>query len=234
MIEVNPRSSRTVPFLSKVTGVAMIEIATRVMLGENLSEMNLGLGLLEEKDFYALKFPVFSMEKIDNVDVALGPEMKSTGEVMSIDQNFQKALLKGMIASTSKMPLVGQAIVSVSDEFKSECVPYIEALIDLGYKILMTPGTYKYMSNAIELMTDCEEILHSEVNTFINSEAIELLVNTPNVGKNSASVGFNLRRSAINKKIVCLTSIDTFRVFVDMMTHKIQIKDMGIKNLCDL
>lgn len=234
IIEVNPRSSRTVPFLSKVTGVPMIEIATKVILGDTLENMGYQAGLIKEKDFYAIKHPIFSMEKIKNTEVALGPEMKSTGEVMSIEADLNKALLKGLIASTSEMPSVGKAIVSLSDPHKAESIPYVEGLINLGYELFMTPGTYTYMSNAIECINTCKMIDHDKMTDFINQEKIELVVNMPKTGKDVSKTGFQLRRVTTEKKTLCLTSLDTFGAFVDTMEQHIMLENINIYNICEL
>jgi carbamoyl-phosphate synthase large subunit len=234
VIEVNPRSSRTVPFISKVTNIPMVEIATKVMLGASLASMPYGVGLVKEKNFFAVKHPIFSMEKIKNVDIALGPEMKSTGEVMSIEENLSKALLKGMISSSGAYPTVGKAVVSLSDVNKEEGISHVQALIKLGYDVSMTPGTYHFMSEVLEDTTSCKMIQHSDIADYINNEAVELVVNMPKKGKDHSKDGFKMRRLAIEKKVLCLTSLDTFGVFVQTMAKNIQEKDINIYNLCEL
>ncbi len=234
VIEVNPRSSRTVPFISKVTEIPMIEIATRVMLGEKLCEIGYGHGLVEEKQFYAVKHPVFSMDKIKDTEVALGPEMKSTGEVMSIEKDLSKALLKGIIASTGEIPIVGKAVVSIADRSKEDSILHVKGLFNLGYEVIMTPGTYSYMLKEIGSTIKCTVVEHEKVTELINNDEVKLVVNMPKVGKDVNKSGFKIRRATTEKKILCLTSLDTFGAFIETMSKKIKPEEINVYNVCDL
>ena len=146
VIEVNPRSSRTIPYISKVTGVPIVEVATRVILGEKLKDMEYGTGLYPEVSHYAVKMPVFSFEKLTDVDIAMGPEMKSTGECLGIAESYPQALLKAFKGANMKVPKKGgRIIVTVKDEDKREIVPIAKGFEDMGIEILATKGTCEYL-----------------------------------------------------------------------------------------
>lgn len=138
IIEVNPRSSRTVPYISKVTGIPIIDIATRVILGEKLKDIGYGTGIIPEKEYIAIKMPVFSFEKIKNADVSLGPEMKSTGEVLGISKDFTEALTKGFLARGMKIPKAGNVFITVRDKDKPEILDLAKKLTQIGFSILAT------------------------------------------------------------------------------------------------
>ena len=182
VIEVNPRSSRTVPFISKVTGVPMVELAVRTMFGEKLKDMGFGTGLFPHKGHYAVKAPVFSFEKLHNVDTNLGPEMKSTGEVLGIAETFPDALLKAMLATNIKLPKPGQSVLlTVRDTDKAEIFPVAEYFSQNGYKLFATPGTSAYLSEK----GIASEVVHPigagtpSVLDIISRDDIGLVVNTP-------------------------------------------------------
>ncbi|MBT3260405.1 MAG: carbamoyl phosphate synthase large subunit, partial [Deltaproteobacteria bacterium] len=141
VLEVNPRSSRTVPFLSKVTGVPMVQVATNIMLGESLEKQGYETGLWKSQKLIAIKAPVFSMSKLAGVDTYLGPEMKSTGEVMGIDLTFKAALTKALIAAGLMLPQKGGILLSIADRDKAEALPMIKKLAAAGYKLYATEGT---------------------------------------------------------------------------------------------
>src|SRR5690606_33085561 len=143
VIEVNPRSSRTVPFMSKITGVPLANIATKVILGAKLQELGYPTGMLREGDGVYVKVPVFSFAKLRRVDISLGPEMKSTGEVMGKDGTLEKALYKGLLASGMKIPTNGAVLFTISDKDKQEALPMAKRFYDLGFQILATEGTAK-------------------------------------------------------------------------------------------
>ncbi|MBN2899336.1 MAG: carbamoyl-phosphate synthase large subunit, partial [Clostridia bacterium] len=234
VIEVNPRSSRTVPFISKVTGIPMIKIATKVLLGQSLDSIGCGTGLAQEKTLCAVKHPVFSMEKIKNAEIALGPEMKSTGEILAIEENLSKALLKGFIATTGAMPEQGKAIVSLSDQHKEDGKAYIKSMVTLGYEVYMTPGTY---AACIEDGLSADSINcvdHQSLLALMKTGDFKLVVNVPSKGNNHATQGFKLRRLATEKKVTCFTSFDTFKAFVETMNSHFTIDDLNIYNLCNL
>ncbi|GHU47544.1 hypothetical protein FACS1894218_2170 [Bacilli bacterium] len=152
IIEVNPRSSRTVPYISKVTDLPVIDIATNVILGEKLKKMKFGTGLYAKAAQIAVKLPVFSFEKIKGSETSLGPEMKSTGEVLGIDKLFSDALLKAFIAGGIRIPHNGNMLVTVRDKDKEELLPIVNRYIDIGFKIYATPGTGKFLeSNGVDV-----------------------------------------------------------------------------------
>ena len=149
VIEVNPRSSRTIPYISKVTGVPIIDLATKVMLGQKLKDLGYGTGIYKQADYYAVKMPVFSFEKLTDVDTGLGPEMKSTGEVLGLAESFPQALLKPSRAPTCGCPRrAGRIIITVKDEDKREIVGIARGFADMGIEILATDGTCKVLQEA--------------------------------------------------------------------------------------
>lgn len=224
VIEVNPRASRTVPILSKVTGVPMVKIAIETMLGNKLKDLECGIGLLENKNFFAVKVPVFSGEKLVDADIYLGPEMKSTGEVLGVDRVLDKALYKGFSASGTKIITEGSIYVSLKDVDKEESLEILKEYIELGFKIYASEKTGKYlMKNSIE----CSVINIEDVLTLISKGKISMVVNTPTKGNNLESSGFKLRRKAAEYKIPVFTCIDTARVFlraIKVKNNKVNIE----------
>lgn len=214
VIEVNPRASRTVPFMSKVTSVPMANIAAKVALGQSLSSFGFPKGLLKETDEVSVKVPVFSMHKLSGVEIALGPVMKSTGEVIGRDPVFAKAMHKGMLAAGMKLPAQGTVIVSVDDRHKQEVVEPLRMLFQLGYRIIATPGTAQVLQAADipAASLPIEEMVHS-----LRSLKADLLINTVTTGKMADSSGFQLRREAIESGVVCLTSMDTVRTYTNTL-----------------
>jgi carbamoyl-phosphate synthase large subunit len=154
VLEVNPRSSRTVPFISKVTGVPMVRVATKVMMGISLKEQGYSTGLWRRQKLVAIKAPMFSMSKLPGVDTYLGPEMKSTGEVMGIDYNFNAALAKALLASGLALPPQGSILLSVADRDKSAALPMVKKLVRIGYKLYATEGTSALLKAAGLEVTD--------------------------------------------------------------------------------
>lgn len=236
IIEVNPRSSRTVPYISKVTNVPIIDLAVRAMLGEKLKDMGYGTGLYEEpQNFYAVKVPVFSTEKLPRVEVSLGPEMKSTGEVLGVGRTVQEALYKGFIGASKKLPKKSGTIFATIQKYdQDEFVNYAKRFAKLGYKFVATEGTgKKLMENGIEarivpkLSSGSEEILN-----IIRSGQINLVVNTPTKGNDSKRDGFKIRRAAIESGLQIVTSLDTLGAMADIVenqitTTQVDIYDMG-------
>jgi len=211
VIEVNPRSSRTVPYISKVTGVPMIELATSCMTGGKLAAMGYGTGLCPSRGIYAVKVPVFSFEKLPNLEVSLGPEMKSTGEVLGISESFDEAVLKGLIAAGTKISHKGGVIMSVNDNDKQGVIPMAEDLSHMGYDIYATPGTAHALSAAYlpaSVIGGFSDPSPNMENLF-SSGRLALIVNTPTRGRDSQKNGFKLRRKAVEYRIPCITSIDT-------------------------
>ena len=211
IIEVNPRSSRTVPFLSKVTDVDMVELATRIAVGATLSELGYHSGLIPPKSYVAVKAPVFSFAKMTDVDIALGPEMKSTGEVMGIDYNYSRALYKAIIGSGIQVPVKGCILFTVADKDKEEMKTLVKAFADLGFEIAATEGT----ANAIESIGIKASLVgkvherSADIIERIKKGSINMVINTLTQGKHSAKDGFKSRRATVEHGIACLTSLDT-------------------------
>jgi carbamoyl-phosphate synthase large subunit len=212
VLEVNPRASRTIPILSKITGIPMVNLATDVVMGKKLTDLGFETGLCQESDFIAVKSPVFSFSKLPFVDTFLGPEMKSTGEVMGIDKTFEKSLYKAFLASGFKMPTKGTALLSLSDINKNDAVKIAKKLIELKFDILATENTYKYLKDANLLNINL--IKSEKVLDYIKNNDINLIINTPTKGKNINKFGYKLRRAAVEYNIDCITSIDTAKIFL--------------------
>ncbi len=235
VIEVNPRASRTVPFLSKVTGVPMVSLATRIMLGEDLADMGYGSGLYPEKSFYAVKVPVFSMEKIPQTDTALGPEMKSTGEVLAIEKTRDLALQKGFLSAGVHLPPGGTVLYSVSDPTKEEAAIYARQLVDMGYRLLATAGTADYLKQQGIPAAVVDKIGGDhDVLAVIRKGMVDLVVNLPSKGKDATRDGFRIRRAALEKNLLCLTNLDTLRALLEIARLKIPESDLEVYSLQSL
>ncbi|MCY9588571.1 carbamoyl-phosphate synthase large subunit [Paenibacillus chitinolyticus] len=219
VIEVNPRSSRTVPFLSKVTNIPMANLATRVIMGQKLTEMGYQSGLWPEDNFVSVKVPVFSFAKLRRVDTTLGPEMKSTGEVMGRDVNFAKALYKGLIGAGMKIPAAGAIIATVADKDKEEAVEIFGGFQRLGYKIIATGGTAQVLEAAGVPVTTVNKLSEGSPNILdlIRSGEAHFVVNTLTKGKTPQRDGFRIRREAVENGVVCMTSLDTVRALLHML-----------------
>lgn len=213
VIEVNPRSSRTVPFISKVTGINMIEYATRIALGETIKSMGLPTGLVPAKDYVAVKVPVFSFSKMGLVEIALGPEMKSTGEVMGIGRTYSEALFKAIHGANMRIPEKGHILMTVADRDKEEAARLAKGFIDLGYHIQATGGTGKYFEEHGIPCVIVNKIHEGENNCadLIRRGEVDLMLNTLTYGKRPEREGFQLRRLAVEMGTPCLTSLDTAR-----------------------
>lgn len=211
VIEVNPRSSRTVPFLSKITNVPMAKIATKIILGQSLTDQGFTPGLVPEKEGVYVKVPVFSFEKLRRVDITLGPEMKSTGEVMGKDSTLEKALYKGLIAAKMKIRTYGKVLLTVSDKDKQEAVALAKRFAAIGFQLVATSGTASYMKNA-GVHVDVVEKIGSVGVTLIDvirKGEVQLVINTLTRGKQPERDGFKIRRESVENGIPCLTSLDT-------------------------
>lgn len=219
VIEVNPRSSRTVPFLSKVTNIPMANVATRVIMGQKLTDMGYQGGLWPEDNHVSVKVPVFSFAKLRRVDTTLGPEMKSTGEVMGRDINFAKALYKGLIGAGMKIPAAGSVVVTVADKDKEEAIEILKGFYRLGYKIIATGGTATAIEQAGLPVTTVHKLSEGSPNILdlIRSGDAQFVVNTLTKGKEPERDGFRIRREAVENGVVCMTSLDTVRALVNML-----------------
>jgi carbamoyl-phosphate synthase large subunit len=217
VLEVNPRASRTVPFISKVTGVPMVALATRVMLGETLADLGYESGLMPERDLWAVKAPVFSMSKLTGVDTALGPEMKSTGEVMGIDTQLGPAMMKAMLASGINPPAGGTVLLSVAERHKEEVVELARDLVDLGYSLACTEGTSTFLEQRDVRVSQVVHKIGSvrpDITDIIRRRQVCAVINTISPSKKPVRDGFEIRRAAVEAGIPCLTSLDTARSLV--------------------
>ena len=212
VLEVNPRASRTVPFLSKVTGVPMVEVAVRAMLGEGLREQGYPSGLWPAKPLVAIKAPVFSMSKLSGVDTHLGPEMKSTGEVMGVDVDYDRALVKALLAAGMSLPEQGRALLSIADQDKARSLGLIRNLAEAGYELHATQGTaslIRGLGYEVQEQPKREMTGDPDVIDLIRSGEIDFVINTPEQTSVTIRDGFHIRRAATEQRIPCFTSIDT-------------------------
>jgi len=226
ILELNPRASRTVPFLSKVTGVPMVNVATKVMLGKTLKEQGYKTGLWPRQKLVAVKAPVFSMSKLVGVDTYLGPEMKSTGEVMGIDYTFDAALAKALQASGLMLLPEGGILLSIADRDKPEALPMIKKFSGIGYKLYATEGTAAMIEAAGLPVTRITKKLgegHPNVIDIINDQTVGGIVNTITGGRIPLRDGFHIRRAATEKRIPCFTSLDTAQAALKVLLRGSQI-----------
>ena len=222
VIEVNPRASRTIPFMSKITGINMVEYATRIALGETLKETGLPLGLVPDRGYVAIKAPVFSFSKLGLVEIKLGPEMKSTGEVMGIGHTYQEALYKAVIAANLMIPAGGNILITVSDRDKKETAELAKGFVKLGYHLICTSGTGSYFT---ELGIPVEVInkIHEKGETcekYLKSGKVDMVLNTISYGSEIEQEGYDLRRIAVELAIPCLTSLDTAKEVLRVMAKE--------------
>ncbi len=229
VIEVNPRSSRTVPFLSKITEIPMAKLATKVILGKKLKDLGYENGLAPEKEGIFVKVPVFSFSKLTKVDITLGPEMKSTGEVMGKDITLEKALYKGLIAAGRKIPLHGTILFTIDDKHKPEATKIAKRFMEIGFKVLATQGT----AIAFEEVGIKTEIVYKIADGESNNTILEKIqrgevhyvVNTFSSGKKPEKDGFRIRRSSVENGVPCFTSLDTVEAVlkvIESMTFKME------------
>jgi len=223
VIEVNPRGSRTVPFLSKVTGVPMVDLAVRVGLGACLADLGFGIGLWPAQPLLAAKAPVFSMSKLTQVDTYLGPEMKSTGEVMGLGSTPAEALGKALLAAGTGLPAAPSAVLlSLAARDKAEARPLVRRLAELGYKLVATEGTAAYirseLSLSVEMVTKKLNEGHPNVLDAIVSGEVGAVVNTVTGDRRPLRDGFFIRRAAVERRIPCFTSLDTLGAALDGLT----------------
>ncbi len=221
VIEVNPRSSRTVPYISKVTGIPIMPLATKVILGHTIRELGYEPGLQREADYIAIKMPVFSFEKIRGADIALGPEMKSTGECLGIAKTFNEALYKAFLGAGINLPKYKNMIITVKDEDKEDIVPIAQRFQALGYKIYATRNTAKALNengvNAIR--TNKIEQPSPNLMDLILGHKIDLVIDTPSQGVEHSKDGFVIRRNAIETGVNVLTSLDTATALVTSLEN---------------
>ncbi len=214
VIEVNPRASRTVPVMSKITGIPMVDVATKLMFGHTLKALGFAPGLAPDTEFVVVKAPVFSFAKMANVDTFLGPEMKSTGEVMGVDRDYGAALHKALLASGLTIPPSGRVLLSVADRDKRECTQIARTLAGRGYALCATEDTHAALAAAGIPV----ELLHRDhVIGEIVEDRIALVINTPTRGKIPDRFGFLLRRTSIEYDVPCITSLDTVNAALQVL-----------------
>lgn len=219
VIEVNPRSSRTVPFLSKVTGIPMANLATQAIMGGKLKELGYEEGMWPESEHVSVKVPVFSFAKLRRVEPTLGPEMKSTGEVMGRDVKYAKALYKGLIGAGMKIPSTGAIIATIADKDKAEAAALLKGFHKLGYKIIATGGTAAALKEAGLDVTTIHKLSEGTPNILdmIRTGEANFVFNTLTKGKTPQRDGFRIRREAVENGVVCMTSLDTVRELLTML-----------------
>ena len=238
VIEVNPRSSRTVPYISKVTGIPIVPLATRVILGKKLKELGYPTGLAPEADYIAIKMPVFSFEKIRGADISLGPEMKSTGECLGIAKTFNEALYKAFIGAGIKLPKYKNMIMTLKDADKEEGIEIARRFEKIGYRIYATRGTAKVLQEAGVNAIRTNKIEQESPNLLdlILGHKIDLVIDTPSQGVEHSRDGFLIRRTAIETGVNVLTAMDTARALVTSLENtdikKLTLIDIAtVKNI---
>ena len=237
VIEVNPRSSRTVPYISKVTGVPMVALATEIILGKKLKDLGYGTGLYPARDYVAVKVPVFSFAKLSDVDTHLGPEMKSTGEVLGIAKRFDEALLKGLVASGNKMKKSGGVLISVRDADKQEVLEVADKFATMGFELYATSGTALNLNRNMIAANTVKKIHEDEENnvlTLLDSGKIDYVISTSEKGRLPARDSVRIRRKAVERSIVCLTSLDTANAVADCLAMDKTINDVELVDIATI
>ena len=238
VIEVNPRSSRTVPYISKVTGIPIVPLATKVILGRKIKELGYTPGLQKEADYIAIKMPVFSFEKIRGADISLGPEMKSTGECLGIAKTFNEALYKAFLGAGINLPKYKNMIITVRDEDKEDIIDVARRFEKIGYRIFATLGTAKVLQEAgvHAVRTNKVEQPSPNLLDLILGHEIDLVIDTPPQGVEHSRDGFVIRRTAIETGVNVLTAMDTARALVTSLENtdirKLELIDIAtVKNI---
>ena len=233
VIEVNPRSSRTVPYISKVTGIPIVDLATEVIIGKTIRELGFEPGLQPEADYVAIKMPVFSFEKIRGAEISLGPEMKSTGECLGIGENFDEALYKAFLGAGYRLPKYKQMIITVKDADKGEAIDIARRFETLGYTIYATKSTAQALKDAGIRARKVNKIQQESptVMDLILGHKIDLVIDTPTQGRDKSRDGFLIRRTAIETGVNCLTSLDTARALVTSMEHAKECRQLHLVDI---
>ena len=232
VIEVNPRSSRTVPYISKVTGIPIVDLATRVILGEKIKDMEYEPGLQPESEYFAIKKPVFSFEKIRGAEISLGPEMKSTGECLGISKNYNEALYKAFLGAGINLPKTKKMILTVKDSDKMDAISIGKRFAALGYEIYSTRSTCRVLNeNGVpaKLINKVEEPSPNLLDLILSHE-IDLIIDTPSQGVERSKDGFIISRHAVETGVTCLTSLDT----ADALLTSLETADTTKLSLVDI
>jgi carbamoyl-phosphate synthase large subunit len=222
VLEANPRASRTVPFVTKATGIPLVQLAIRAALGDKLAELGYTTGLVPPPDAYAVKMPVFSFGKLTQVDASLGPEMKSTGEVMGIDRTYEAALYKAFLAAGFRLPAGGRVLCTIADEDKAEAIPWLAELAEMGYDLAATAGTLAALSRQGVRARPVSKLRERRPHLVdqIRAGEFDLVVNTITRGGTMESEGFLIRRAAVEAGIPCLTALDTLKAAIAGMRSR--------------
>lgn len=237
IIEVNPRASRTVPYISKVSSVPIIDLATRCMLGEKLKDLGYGTGIYKRPKHICVKVPVFSMSKLSRVEVSLGPEMKSTGEVLGIGETLEEALYKGFLASGQRISDKRKKILAtVNNNDKAEFIEIAKEMAELGYEFIATEGTAKALK---EVGVSCEVVNRVEeprpnILDVIRNKEVDIVINTPTKGNDSTRDGFKMRRTAIEFQVEIMTSLDTLKAMVAVNKKHVSTEFSKVYSLDDI
>lgn len=236
VLEINPRASRTVPYMSKLTGVPMVNLATKCIMGMNLRQLGWQGGLLPEPEFVGVKAPVFSMGKLFKAEIELGPEMKSTGEVMGIDREFPKALYKALVAAGYNVPLGGKLLVTVADKDKPEALPIVQGFAELGFRLFATSGTANFLRRhgiECEVVRKIEEGEPNLLN-LLTRKQVHLVINTPSASRLSQRDDLIIRRAAVEHGIPCTTSLDTARALLIALQSVAETREVDVIALHDM
>ena len=236
VIEVNPRSSRTVPYISKVTGIPIVDLAAEVILGKTIRELGFKPGLQPEADYYAIKMPVFSFEKIRGAEISLGPEMKSTGECLGVAPTFHEALYKAFLGAGVNLPKYKQMIITVKDADKGEAIGIARRFEKLGYTIYATRSTAAALNEAGVKARKVNKI-HQESPTVMDlilGHKIDLVIDTPTQGRDKSRDGFMIRRTAIETGVNCITSLDTATALVTSLENAGNQNEMSLIDIATI
>ncbi len=234
IIEVNPRASRTVPYISKVSNVPIVDLATRCMLGEKLSDMGFGIGVYKEPKLISVKVPVFSMSKLASVDVSLGPEMKSTGEVLGVGETLEEALYKGFLGAGKTMSdKKGVVLATINNYDKNEFIEIAKDMKEIGYTFIATQGTAKILKeNEIDAqIVNKVEQSRPNILDVIRNKQVDIVINTPTKGNDSTRDGFKIRRTAIEFSTDIMTSLDTLKALVEVKKKNIANKELVVYDI---
>ncbi|MCS3918643.1 carbamoyl-phosphate synthase large subunit [Fervidibacter sacchari] len=236
VLEINPRASRTVPYMSKLTGVPMVNLATKCIMGMTLRQLGWQGGLLPEPEFVGVKAPVFSMGKLFKAEIELGPEMKSTGEVMGIDREFPKALYKALVAAGYNVPLGGKLLVTVADKDKPEALSIVQGFAELGFRLFATSGTANFLRRhgiECEIVRKIEEGEPNLLN-LLTRKQVHLVINTPSASRLSQRDDLIIRRAAVEHGIPCITSLDTARALLIALQSVAETREVDVIALHDM
>ena len=233
VIEVNPRSSRTVPYISKVTGIPMVDIATKLMFGATLKELGYESGLYPEGEYVAVKVPVFSFEKLHDVDTMLGPEMKSTGECLGIAKNFEDALLKGLVAAGFDLKKEGGVFITVRDTDKQEVIAIADKFSQMGFELYATAGTAGVLNRNMIATNQVNRVSEAEPNVMnlLESGKIHYVISTSEKGRLPARDSVKMRRKSVERSICSLTAIDTARALSNVLMTNRTIADVELVDI---